>query len=296
MHEMLPRLAKPYSPHLEVFPAEGPRKARVGFVLGCVADAIYPQTNWSTIRVLQRNGCEVVVPKSQSCCGALSYHMGEEEPAVAFARRNLEAFGFLDGSARPPLDAVIVNAAGCGAMLKDYGHLLHRTAWAEAGERFASLVRDVSEFLAALGWVRPEHPLPIKATYHDACHLCHAQQIRQPPRQVLASIPGMELVPLTESEVCCGAAGSYNLSQPEMARRLGERKAEHILATGTQAVFTANPGCLLQIARHLRAKAPSMWIAHPIDALWASYSGEMPPEFVASTGSTASDDNQPQQR
>jgi len=273
LHEMLPRLPSHYGQLPEILPAEGTRRARVGLILGCVADAVFPQTNWNTIRVLQKNGCDVVIPKSQTCCGALHYHLGEEEPARALARKNIEAFGFGNQASGEPLDAVIVNAAGCGAMLKDYGHLLAETPWAEVGERFASRVRDVSEFLCSLGFIKPEHPLKMRATYHDACHLYHAQQIRRPPRELLAAIPELELVPLEESEVCCGAAGSYNLSQPEMAARLGERKAEFIRATGATAVLTANPGCLLQILRHIRRTDPHIWVAHPMDALWASYQG-----------------------
>ena len=168
---------------------------------------------------------------------------------------------------------MVVNAAGCGAMLKDYGHLMHHSPHADAGAAFASKVKDISEFLTALGPVTPAHPLKMKATYHDACHLCHAQQIRKPPRQLLELIPGLELVPLNETEICCGAAGSYNLTQPEMADRLGERKANNILETKAQAVFTGNVGCLLQISRHLKTHHPDLIVAHPIDALWASYSG-----------------------
>jgi glycolate oxidase iron-sulfur subunit len=275
MQGMLPRLQRHYGRLPAVLPAEGPRRARVGLFLGCVADALYPRTNLNTARVLQRNGCEVVVPRSQGCCGALHYHAGQEAPAVAFAEANLKAFGFTSGEWES-LDAVVVNAAGCGAMMKDYAHLTHRSPLADAGAQFAGKVKDVSEFLMALGPVKPTHPLPIRATYHDACHLCHAQQIRKPPRQLLEMIPGLELIPLNESEICCGAAGSYNLSQPEMAERLGERKARHILDTGAEAVFTGNAGCLIQIARHLKRHAPKMWIAHPIDALWAAYSGERP--------------------
>jgi glycolate oxidase iron-sulfur subunit len=137
-------------------------------------------------------------------------------------------------------------------------------------------VKDICEFLVELGPVKPEHPLRLKATYHDACHLCHAQQIRKQPRQLLAMIPGLEIVPLAESEICCGAAGSYNLTQPEMAERLGERKIQNILATGAEAVFSGNVGCLLQIGRHLRQHRPGVWVGHTIDALWASYSGEIP--------------------
>src|SRR5581483_10180422 len=171
-------------------------------------------------------------------------------------------------------DAIITNAAGCGFQLKDYAHLLHGTPQAEAAARFQSKVRDVSEFLMELGPVKPTHSLKLKATYHDACHLRHAQQVYRQPRQLLEMIPGLELIPLPESELCCGAAGSYNLTQPEMAERLGARKADRILATGAAAVFTGNVGCLMQITRHLKAKRPDVWVAHPIDALWAGYSGE----------------------
>jgi glycolate oxidase iron-sulfur subunit len=273
MHEMLPRLRRHHGRLQEVYPAEGKRHARVGLFVGCVADAVFPETTVATIRVLQRNGCEVWVPRAQGCCGALHYHSGQEEPAQRFAAANCAAFG-PDFAA---VDAIIVNAAGCGALLKDYAHLLHDTAAADAGQAFQAKVRDVSEFLIQLGPVPPEHPLPIRATYHDACHLCHAQQIRRPPRHLLEMIPKLELVPLAESEICCGAAGSYNLTEPEMAERLGQRKIQHIRDTGAKAVFTGNVGCLLQIGRHLRAEHPDTWVAHPIEALWASYSGPSNP-------------------
>jgi glycolate oxidase iron-sulfur subunit len=272
MHAMLPRLAPHYGRLPEVLPAEGPRRARVGLFLGCVADAVYPQTNLATARVLQKNGVEVWIPRQQQCCGALHYHAQMEQQARAFGQANCAAFGLRDEQP-PPLDAIITNAAGCGAMLKDYGHLLQHSDDAHAGQRFAAAVRDISEFLVQLGPTPPTHPLPVRATYHDACHLCHAQQIRKPPRQLLEMIPGLELVPLAESELCCGAAGSYNLTHPEMAERLGERKVRNILATGAKAVLTGNVGCLLQINRHLRRHAPEMTVAHPVDALYASYTG-----------------------
>src|SRR5262249_40976580 len=154
------------------------------------------------------------IPRGQGCCGALHYHAAQEAAAKAFAAANATLFPV------DQLDAVVVNAAGCGAVLKDYGYLLHGTSQEEAGKRFAVKVRDISEFLVDLGPVPPEHPLPIKAVYHDACHLCHGQQIRKQPRQLLDLIPGLEVVPLAETEICCGAAGSYNITQPEMAGRL----------------------------------------------------------------------------
>jgi glycolate oxidase iron-sulfur subunit len=245
----------------------------VVFFTGCVADAVYPWTNLATIKVLQHNGCEVVIPRSQSCCGALPYHSGDEKQALSFAAANCNALGFGPDDLGP-IDAIVTNAAGCGAQLKEYGHLLHGTEFAESGAKLAAKGRDVSEFLMELGPVKPTHPLKMKATYHDACHLAHGQGVRSQPRALLSMIPELEIVPLPESELCCGAAGSYNLTQPEMAERLGERKADRILATGADAVFTGNVGCLMQITRHLKAKRPDLWVAHPIDALWASYGGE----------------------
>jgi glycolate oxidase iron-sulfur subunit len=270
MHDMLPALKPHFGKLPEVLPAVGLRRARVAFFRGCVADAIYPQTNLATIKVLQHNGCEVVIPRSQGCCGALPYHSGDEKQALSFAAANCNALGFGPDDLGP-IDAIITNAAGCGAQLKEYGYLLHGTEFAESGAKLAAKVRDVSEFLMELGPFKPSHPIKLKATYHDACHLAHGQGIRSQPRALLSMIPELELVALPESELCCGAAGSYNLTQPEMAERLGERKADRILATGTEAVFTGNVGCLMQITRHLKAKRPGLWIAHPIDAFWASY-------------------------
>jgi glycolate oxidase iron-sulfur subunit len=279
MHDMLPPLKRHYGRFLEVLPAEGKKRARVALFLGCVADAIYPETQVATARVLQKNGCEVWIPRSQGCCGALHYHSAMETPARELAVANCTAFG-MTGAEADAVDAVIINAAGCGAMLKDYQHLLHGTPYLEAAKKFVAKSKDISEFLVELGPVKPAHPLPFKATYHDACHLRHAQQIAKPPRQLLEMIPGLELVPLSESELCCGAAGSYNLTQPDMAEKLGDRKTERIRATEAQAVFMGNVGCLLQIAKHLRRTAPEIWVAHTIDALWASYSGEMPRQFA----------------
>jgi glycolate oxidase iron-sulfur subunit len=261
--EMLPRLQPHYGRLPELLPAEGPRRARVALFVGCAADAFFPQTTMNTVRVLQRNGCEVVIPRGQGCCGALHYHAAQEEPARQLAQTNCAAFAPQD------VDAIIVNAAGCGAMLKDYGHLVHDSR----GQAFAARVRDISEFLMELGPVQPTHPLPVKAVYHDACHLCHAQQVRKPPRQLLEMIPELKLLPLAETELCCGAAGSYNLTQPDMAERLGQRKAKNILDTQAEAVFAGNVGCLLQIGRYLRKARPNIWVAHPVDALWASYGG-----------------------
>jgi glycolate oxidase iron-sulfur subunit len=284
INEMLPRLKPHYGRLPEILPAEGKRRARVALFTGCAADAFFPQTNLATARVLQRNGCEVWIPRSQGCCGALHYHAAREEHAQRFASANCATFAAGLSSGLEQVDAIIVNAAGCGAMLKDYGHLLRDAASAAMAKRLAAKVRDISEFLVELGPVSPEYPLPIRAVYHDACHLCHAQQIRKQPRQLLELIPELQLVPLAESEICCGAAGSYNLTEPEMAERLGQRKAKHILDADIHAVFAGNVGCLLQIGRYMRPKRPDVWVAHPIDALWAAYSGELAdvprPQFV----------------
>jgi glycolate oxidase iron-sulfur subunit len=273
-HEMMPRLQPHYGRLPEILPPEGKRRARVALFRGCAADAFFPQTTLATARVLQRNGCEVWIPRAQVCCGALHYHAGREGAAQKFAAVNCEVFVHGLSAVPPALDALIVNAAGCGAMLKDYGHLLHKSPAAADAETFASKVRDVSEFLVELGPVKPQHPLPLRAAYHDACHLCHAQQIRKQPRQLLEMIPRLELVPLAEPEICCGAAGSYNLTEAEMAERLGRRKAKNILDADVQAVFTGNVGCILQIGRYLRHQRPGVRVAHLIDALWAGYTGD----------------------
>jgi glycolate oxidase iron-sulfur subunit len=260
---MLPRMERHVGRLPEVLPAEGRRRARVALFTGCAGEAFFPRTNLATAQVLQKNGCEVWIPRDQVCCGALHYHAAREGEARTFAFRNRKVFGAgLDG-----VDAIVVNAAGCGAMLKDYGQMFQ----GDGGRDLAAKVKDIHEFLVQLGPVRPTHPLPLKAVYHDACHLCHGQQIRQQPRQLLEMIPELQLLPLPESEICCGAAGSYTLTQPEMAQRLGQRKAQHIAASDAQGVFTGNVGCILQIGRYLREMRPDMWVAHPVDALWASY-------------------------
>jgi glycolate oxidase iron-sulfur subunit len=270
MQAMLPKLSGASTRLPDVLPAIGPKRARVALFLGCVGDAMYPETNAATARVLQQNGCDVVVPRSQACCGAIHYHSGVEAPAQELARQNIRAFG------AEHVDAVIVNAAGCGAMLKDYAHLLPH-AEHDAAAHFVAKVRDVSEFLVELGPIPPTHAVPLKVTYHDACHLCHGQQIRSQPRQLLQMIPGLELLPLDESEICCGAAGTYNLTQPEMSERLGRRKMDRIEATGAQTVVTGNVGCILQIARKVKERGDRMEVAHPVDLLDRAYGGAQAP-------------------
>jgi glycolate oxidase iron-sulfur subunit len=250
----------------QFLPPIGPKRARVALFRGCVADAMFPETNAATARVLQQNGCEVVIPPTQSCCGAIHYHSGVEGPALELARQNMAAFPLDE------VDAIIVNAAGCGAMLKEYAHILP-PAEHDAAQRFSAKVKDISEFLMTLGPIPPRNPLPMKVTYHDACHLCHAQQIRYQPRALLAMIPGLQLVPLEESEICCGAAGTYNLTQPEMSERLGRRKMDHIEATGADMVVTGNVGCILQIARKVKERGSPIEVAHPVDLLDRAYRG-----------------------
>lgn len=275
MYEQLPRLQRSPSRLAEVLPSNGPRRARVGLITGCVGEAMFGHTNRATARVLQHNGCEVVVPKRQACCGAIHYHNGSVGPALEFAKKNLDAFDFEN------LDAIIINVAGCGSMLKDYGHIADEIPDLDEETRdrmakFAAKVKDVSEFLVELGPRIPNGMIPLRATYHDACHLCHAQGIRDEPRELLGLIPGLELVDLAESDICCGAAGSYNLTQPEMADRLGDRKVANILDTECQAVITGNAGCQLQVEASLRRNGKPMYVTHPIELLDMSYRNETP--------------------
>jgi glycolate oxidase iron-sulfur subunit len=250
-------------------PAIGRRRARVAFFVGCVADAMFRHTHWATLRVLQHNGCDVLIPDGQGCCGAIHYHAGDGPGARNMADANVEAFDLEE------IDAVVVNHAGCGAMMKEYG--LH---WDDAGkqarQRFAEKVRDVNEFLAQLGLVPPSGRIEAAATYHDACHLGHAQRIVDAPRRLLAQIPGLELRPLPETEICCGSAGTYNLNQPEMADRLSRRKLENILGTKAEIVLASNAGCLLQIMREVRRQRKRLAVMHPMDLLDLSYRNEKP--------------------
>ena len=276
MHQLLPRLQPRGEALPEVLPAIGKRRARVALFTGCVAEAMFGQTNRATARVLQQNGCEVVVPPAQVCCGAIHYHSGAGEPALQLAATNADAFRVDE------VDAVIINVAGCGSMLKDYGHMAEEVApqnddLKQQLSGFADKVRDVSEFLAELGLKPPTGDIPLRAVYHDACHLCHAQQIRSQPRELLQAVPGLELVPLAESEICCGAAGSYNLTEPEMSDRLAERKLQNILTADVEAVITGNAGCSLQIQASLKRAGTNIRVYHPMDILDWSYRNENPP-------------------
>jgi len=250
-------------------PAVGRRRARVAFFVGCVADAMFRHVHWATLRVLQRNGCDVFIPEEQGCCGAIHFHAGDSRGARMMADANLVAFE-LDR-----YDAIVVNHAGCGAMMKEYG--LH---WKDGlqphRKKFAEKVRDVHEFLDALGAVPPSGRIEATATYHDACHLGHAQAITAAPRRLLSKIPGLELRELPETELCCGSAGTYNLNQPEMADRLSRRKLENILSTQAQIVLAANAGCLLQIGSEIRQNGHPLLVMHPMELLDLSYREEQP--------------------
>lgn len=261
---LLPPLPRRLPPLPEFLPAKGRRRARVALFTGCVGDVLFRPTHWATARVLTENGCDVVVPPQQVCCGAIHFHAGVSDEAKALANTNLAAF---DVSG---VDAVIVNVAGCGSMLKDYGHHWHDAQQA-ARQRLAEKVRDVHEFLDQLGLIPPPGELVVKATYHDACHLVHAQKVRQAPRNLLKQVRGLQLIELHESELCCGAAGTYNLTQPEMADQLARRKLANIRATGARLVITANAGCLLQIARQARLEGEGLLLMHPMDVLDRAY-------------------------
>jgi glycolate dehydrogenase iron-sulfur subunit len=261
---MLPRLGS-WAPAPAIVPARGVERQHVGFVAGCVAQVLFADTNRATLRVLARNGCRVSVPPRQTCCGALYLHAGARQAALECARRNLDTFS-------PHLDAIVVNAAGCGAMLKQYGELLaDDPVYAARARAFSTKVRDVTEFLAALPLEPPPHALPVRVTYHDACHLAHGQGVREAPRRVLEQIPGLELIELPEADTCCGSAGSYNLTEPGLAQRLGDRKAEHIRTTRAACVAVANPGCVMQIQAALRRAGLAATVVHPIELLDRAY-------------------------
>jgi glycolate oxidase iron-sulfur subunit len=249
-------------------PARRKRRAVVGMVTGCVQSAFFPEVNAATARVLALEGCDVVIPRTQGCCGALSEHSGREAEAERFARELLDSFE----EAR--VDYIVINSAGCGSTLKEYPHLLRDDPeYAERAQRFSARVRDVSELLAELGPVAKRHPLPVTVAYHDACHLSHGQGIRSQPRELLGAIPELEIREINRGELCCGSAGVYNLLQPQAARELGDRKAENVLATGASLLVTANPGCSMQIRTALERRGEHLAMAHTVQVLDASMRG-----------------------
>jgi glycolate oxidase iron-sulfur subunit len=252
----------------ELIPAQGERRRRVGLLLGCVQQVVFPHVNAATARVLGAEGCEVVAPKAQPCCGALLVHAGEEEQAVQLARQTIDAFE------KAEVDTVIINAAGCGSNVKEYGHLLRDDSqYAARAKAFAAKCRDICEFLAELEPRAPRHALRLRVAYHDACHLQHAQGIRTQPRMLLESIPQLELLEIPESAICCGSAGIYSLVQPEAAAQLGDRKAGHLAALDADVVVSGNPGCLLQLQSALTRARRKLPVRHTIELLDASIRG-----------------------
>jgi glycolate oxidase iron-sulfur subunit len=250
----------------ETTPAAGPRRGRVGMLLGCVQRVFFDEVNQATTRVLAAEGFDVFAPRGVRCCGALMLHSGAEAEALELAKTMIAAF--------EECDYVAVNAAGCGSSMKDYGDLLSDDdEWAERAKRFSDKVGDVSQLLAETEPVAPRHPVPLKVAYHDACHLAHAQGVRSEPRQLLRGIPELELVEPAEWEICCGSAGLYNLLQPDAGAALGRRKAENLLATTAEAIASGNPGCTLQITAHLREQGHPLPIYHPVQLLDRSFRG-----------------------
>lgn len=275
MEAVAPRIALGgvWSSLPKVVPAQGARRRRVALLLGCVQRVFFADVNAATARVLAAEGCDVVIPRAQGCCGALMMHSGLEKDAEAMARRFIDAF-------EPTLadvDAIAVNAAGCGSTLKEYGRLLRDDpAYAERAKALAGKCRDVSEVLAELGPRAPRRPVPLRVAYHDACHLQHAQGVSAEPRQVLAAIPELQVLDVPEGGLCCGSAGIYNLVEPEAADALGRRKAQNVLATGADAVVSSNPGCLLQIGSALGREGRSLPTMHVMELVDASIRGRRP--------------------
>jgi glycolate dehydrogenase iron-sulfur subunit len=275
MESLAPRLG-PAAPLPERIAAAGTRRRTVGLLTGCVQGTFFPDVNAATARVLAAEGCEVVVPRRQGCCGALSAHAGREPEALRFAKQTIAVFESAG------VDAVVVNAAGCGSNLKEYAHQLRdEPDWAARAEALAAKTRDVTELLDELGPAAPRHPLPMTVAYQDACHLAHAQRVTAPPRRLLHGIPGVELREIAEADLCCGSAGTYNLFHPEPARELGARKAAAVRATGAQVMVTANPGCWMQVATALARTGTRMPVAHTVQVLDASIRGTDVDAFLA---------------
>ena len=248
------------------FPAEGERRYRVALLAGCIANVCFARLNEATVRVLQKNGCEVVVPEGQGCCGALHVHSGERAEAQRLARRNIDAI------AAGGFDAILTNAAGCGSTLKEYGELLEDDAvYAVKARAFAEKMRDITEFLAAIELNPRMGKLDATVTYQDACHLAHGQRIRGAPRKLLAAIPGLKLVEMPGSDLCCGSAGIYNVVQNEMSMQILAHKMESIQSTGAGIIAAVNPGCMLQLETGVRLKAGKQRVMHVVELLDAAY-------------------------
>jgi len=241
-------------------------RRRVGMLSGCVQQVFFSHVNAATARVLAAEGCEVIVPPRQQCCGALMVHSGLEEEAAALARKMIAAFEAAD------VETIVINAAGCGSSMKEYGYLLRDDAeWSARAAAFSAKCKDITEILCDLGPIAPRHPLKLRVAYHDACHLQHAQGVHDEPRRLLAGIPGLDVAEVPEASLCCGSAGVYNLLHPVTANELGDRKVDNLLTTKAQAVLSANPGCLLQLMQGLRRRGmKAMPTFHMVELLDAS--------------------------
>ena len=270
MESLLPDVPAHSSARLPVIirPLGAPRR-RVGMLSGCVQQVFFPHVNAATARVLAAEGCEVVIPREQACCGALMVHSGMEDDAAALAKKMIAVFEAAD------VDAIVINSAGCGSSMKEYGHLLRDDpAWAARAAAFSAKCKDISEVLCELEPQAPRHPLKLRAAYHDACHLQHAQGVHDQPRRLLGGIPELQVAEIPEGSLCCGSAGVYNLLQSETANQLGDRKVENLLTTGAEAVLSANPGCLLQLMNGLRRRGmKAMPAFHMVELLDASIRG-----------------------
>jgi glycolate oxidase iron-sulfur subunit len=250
----------------KTFPAEGEQRYRIAFLAGCIANVSFARLNEATVRVLQKNGCEVVIPEHQGCCGALHAHAGLREQARTLARRNIDAL--LRGS----FDAIITNAAGCGSTLKEYGELLaDDPAYAIQARKFSALMKDVTEFLSAIPLNPKMGPVNAVATYQDSCHLAHGQKVRTSPRKLLAAVPGLTFREMPLSDVCCGSAGVYNVVQNAMAMQILERKMDGVNATAAGIVATANPGCMLQLRAGVRLHGNGQRVLHVVEVLDEAY-------------------------
>jgi glycolate oxidase iron-sulfur subunit len=267
MISLLPNSLPRPKPSRSVYPAHGPRRGRVALLSGCAQQVLAPEINAAAIEVLTRLGVEVVVPPQQGCCGALAWHVGSAAMAKEQVRRNLVAFP-------GDVDRVLTTAAGCGSAMHEYPLIMRGEPEEEEAERLAKRCQDVCAYLAEIGGEAPVgFSRPVRIAYHDACHLAHAQRITDPPRQLLRRIPGVQLVPLSDSDLCCGSAGTYNLDQPEIADQLGQRKAKAVLESDCQLVALGNIGCQIQIHHHLQALGAPRPVLHVVQILAAAYRG-----------------------
>ncbi len=266
----LPTFSSPFfGPTSRVHPAQGERKTTVGLLSGCVMPLVHGPTMEATVRVLNRNGCDVAVPPGQGCCGALNLHSGDREMARRLARINIDAF------LNAGVEKIVVASAGCGSTMKEYRDLLKDDPeYSDAAERFSAMTVDVSEYLAGLPFDPPKGEVGKRVTYQDSCHLAHAQRITRAPREILEAIPGLDLTEMEDSSLCCGAAGIYSVTQKELSSRLLERKMESVAATGADTVVTANPGCVIQLETGLRRSGIPARVCHVVDILDESYRNE----------------------